>query len=192
MKLAGGGAPTRTMRQRKAKVMRLSKKTKPWVAAASGIFSVQVGEPPMDHEDEDDVFYDVEEEDPFFDTQDEPWGSMDINGEDVRTAEQEVAPVVIIIQIQRDQIAVNREKAMGEKRKRDAQVAQNRLKAESTKRRKAEIEDERRRQEFHEFRRLNDPFYTDSEEEDWMTPDNVAVDNVRRADVDERMSQEVG
>ena len=80
MKLAGGGAATRTMMQKKAEVLRLSKKTKPWVAAASGIFSFQAGEPPMDYEDDDEVFYDVEEEDPFLDSQEEPWGAWTSRG----------------------------------------------------------------------------------------------------------------
>ena len=64
-----------------------------------------------------------------------------------------------------EMIAAKREAAIVRKRAREQQKEANRVKAADTRLRKSELNEAKQRAEFSKFRKLNDPFYTDSEDE---------------------------
>ena len=143
--------PTTATRSSVIKTGRMSRlvgKTKPWAAALKGIFfepsaqGQELDEEQMEEEHAAAAGHDI---DPthFF-------------GNDGMAIDEEVvAPV--INQVQRDQICINKSNAMERKRKRVVLAAQNKVKAENTKRRKIELNEAKQRADFAVWIKANCP-----------------------------------
>lgn len=149
---------TRSSAARKLKRHRLLKKTKPWAAALSGISAPPGGGSGNGIPDHPDDEHDVAEPE-------QPWDWMDDAGDPTLPPAVAADPPVVT-PANREAIAVKRAEAMRRKQAREALAASNRLKAAATKRRRIELQQQQNQRDFHEYRKHNDPFYTDSEEEE--------------------------
>ena len=164
-----GAQGTRTNAALKLKRHRLSKKTKPWAAVLSGIAT---------HEASDDMhefpedFQEQSQADLLHHDPEQPW--------DWDEAPHHPQPVVILTSLQVEQIAAKRAATISRKHKRELQIAANKVKAADTKRRKLELNRVKQQEAVHEFRRLNDPFFTDDENEDADMQPEPEVMNINR------------
>ena len=120
-----------------SRARRLTSKSKPWVAAAAGIC--------LDPNDEemynDESFHQGDEEmDNFFSAQD-----LDDSAPAASTPHCTVP--LTLTPAQKERAAGNTEAALKRKRERQQQAESNRIKAEATKKRRVELEGQKRRRE---------------------------------------------
>ena len=147
-------AHTRDFFHRASRVRRLSKKTKPWVAAASGVLH----EPQAGEDVQESAAHDGDQQmDDFF-----------------RNAAEQVPQAVAeprtITQEQREKCAANKDAAVERKRAKEKLARSNRVKAEETKRRRTVLRKQQADRDFTAFRKAHDPFWTDDEDEEGEAP----------------------
>ena len=156
---------TRSNAAKKLKRHRLLSKTKRWAAALNGISAPPGGDSGdgiPDHPDDECASVELEQ----------PWDWMD--EADAPTPPPAIPVVTPAI---REAIEVKRAEAMRRKQAREELAASNRLKAAATKRRRMELQEQKNQREFMEYRKLNDPFYTDSEDEEGGVAEPMTVDD---------------